>query len=208
MTWLTLVMFRELAYNPPHSNMFHMRVPTLLSIRPTVAQHSIVLLSRSVHPELFQLCRTQYIQRTNYNVRLDITSEGHVVTFSTPKGTLCEVVAADNQPLPVRRRLTGRTIACSDNFRIETKNQIRYETNFGVEHASKELFWRIQQQFGRSSGDHELLQVFGSSGRAILGAISYMHVEQRSRQFTVQAFHTFPDDYSIVKSYSTFTVMS
>ena len=40
--------------------------------------------------------------------------------------------------------------------------------------------------------------------RMALGALSYIHAEMRNRTLTVQAFHTFPDDYAIVKSQSVF----
>ena len=37
-----------------------------------------------------------------------------------------------------------------------------------------------------------------------LGAVSFLHAETRTRSLTVQAFHTFPDDYAIVKTQSVF----
>ena len=37
-----------------------------------------------------------------------------------------------------------------------------------------------------------------------LGAVSFIHAETRSRSLMVQAFHTFPDDYAIVKTHSVF----
>ncbi len=37
-----------------------------------------------------------------------------------------------------------------------------------------------------------------------MGAMSFIHVEARNRILQVQAFHTFPDDYAIVKSQSQF----
>jgi hypothetical protein len=39
-----------------------------------------------------------------------------------------------------------------------------------------------------------------------LGALSYINVETRTRCLLVQAFHTFPDDYAIVKSQSLFEI--
>ena len=39
-----------------------------------------------------------------------------------------------------------------------------------------------------------------------LGAVSYINVETRNRSLLVQAFHTFPDDYAIVKSQSLFEI--
>ena len=37
-------------------------------------------------------------------------------------------------------------------------------------------------------------------------ALSYINIESRNRSLLVQAFHTFPDDYAIVKSQSRFEV--
>ena len=49
-----------------------------------------------------------------------------------------------------------------------------------------------------------MLHRFESSGRIALGAVSYIGLEARDRSFKVQAFHTFPDDFAIVKSRSVF----
>ncbi len=51
-----------------------------------------------------------------------------------------------------------------------------------------------------------MLYRFDSSGRMALGAISYINLEARDRSLRVQAFHTFPDDYAIVKSQSLFEI--
>jgi hypothetical protein len=37
-----------------------------------------------------------------------------------------------------------------------------------------------------------------------IGALSYISVETRQRSLLIQAFHTFPDDYAIVKTQSVF----
>ena len=42
--------------------------------------------------------------------------------------------------------------------------------------------------------------------RMALGALSYINIETRNRRMFVQAFHTFPDDYAIVKSQSMFEI--
>jgi hypothetical protein len=39
-----------------------------------------------------------------------------------------------------------------------------------------------------------------------LGALSYVNVETRRRSMLVQAIHTFPDDYAIVKVESLFSL--
>jgi hypothetical protein len=49
-----------------------------------------------------------------------------------------------------------------------------------------------------------MLYTFDSSGRMAMGALSYIYLETRNRTLLVQAFHTFPDDYAIVKCQSSF----
>ncbi|RMF86875.1 MAG: DUF2617 domain-containing protein, partial [Planctomycetota bacterium] len=41
---------------------------------------------------------------------------------------------------------------------------------------------------------------FGSSGRMPCGAVSFIYTETRSKHLLIQAFHTFPDDFALVKS--------
>jgi hypothetical protein len=50
------------------------------------------------------------------------------------------------------------------------------------------------------------LHRFDSSGRMAMGALSYINFESRNRSLRVQVFHTFPDDYAIVKSQSLFEI--
>jgi hypothetical protein len=66
------------------------------------------------------------------------------------------------------------------------------------------MFWMVPNQLQSSQCDNELVHSFDSSGRIAFGAVSFMHVEEMDRQLSIQAFHTFPDDCSIVKSTTTF----
>ena len=68
------------------------------------------------------------------------------------------------------------------------------------------LFWTYQKELTQIGAREGLLHCFEPSGRFGLGAMSYINVESRDRSLRVQAFHTFPDDYAIVKSQSVFTL--
>ena len=65
-----------------------------------------------------------------------------------------------------------------------------------------EVFWTFQEELTQEGQCQGLLHTFHSSGRMALGALSYINVQSRNRTLLVQAFHTFPDDYAIVKSQS------
>jgi hypothetical protein len=178
----------------------------MLSIRPKVAEHALFVLGRSIHPELLTLHRSRTYERANYKARIDITSDGHVVTFSSAQSTVTEVVCSAQQQLPQKRRMAAHLFRNRTARMVETRRNIEYQIEYQLEQVGPGVFWMVHQQLANEPDEHDLLQNFGSSGRIPMGAISFVHVEQRERQFLVQALHTFPDDYLILKSFSTFSV--
>jgi hypothetical protein len=78
--------------------------------------------------------------------------------------------------------------------------------SFQLEPVQPEVFWTYQHELTNEGVRQGMLHRFDSSGRMALGALSYVNVETRNRCLLVQAFHTFPDDYAIVKSQSLFQV--
>lgn len=176
----------------------------MLSVRPKLAEMAFQLYGRTLHPELFDVHQSRQIERGPYTARLDITSAGHVVTWRKDGMTLTEVCASAESPLPQKRRLMSYRLRGERHDRMECRGGIVYQMNFQLELASREVFWNLQQELSRC-GDHSgLVHEFNANGRMALGAISYLHVETRSRTLLVQAFHTFPDDLAIVKTQSTF----
>ena len=69
------------------------------------------------------------------------------------------------------------------------------------------MFRMVQKQLGNSPTEG-LLHNFDASGRMALGALSYISIETRQRSMLIQAIHTFPDDYAIVKVESLFSLPS
>ena len=178
----------------------------MLSIRPKVAEHTLFLLGRSVHPELFHIHRSRLIKRSNYQLRIDITSDGHLLTFNSGTVTMSEVVCSAKQALPEKRRLISQVFRAKGMQVVEVKRHVCYQTKFEIEQVGPDVFWMVHAELSKPNEDRDLCQNFGSSGRIPMGAVSFIHVEERQKHIVVQSLHTFPDDYQILKSYSTFTV--
>jgi len=83
---------------------------------------------------------------------------------------------------------------------------VNYHVEFSLEPVERETFWTYQKALTQAGTQDGLLHCFESSGRFGLGALSYINLESRDRSLKVQAFHTFPDDYAIVKSQSVFSL--
>jgi hypothetical protein len=176
----------------------------VLSVRPKVAELAFQLYGRSLHPELFEVYKTRTVERGGYAAKIDITSAGHVVTFRYGGLTLTEVAASAQHPLPQKRRLLSYRLRGERNDRLECRGGVTYQVNFQLEPADPEIFWTFQRELADDSRRQGMLHTFDASGRMAMGALSYIYVETRNRSVHVQAFHTFPDDYAIVKSQSLF----
>ncbi len=176
----------------------------VLTVRPKVAELTFQLYGRSLHPELFHVHKTRTVERGGYLAKIDITSAGHVVTWRFGGLTLTEVAASAQHPLPQRRRLLSYKLRGERSDRVECRGGITYQTSFQLEPVAPEVFWTFQQELALDGLRRGLLHRFDASGRMGTGALSYINVETRNRSMLVQTFHTFPDDYAIVKSQSLF----
>ncbi len=177
----------------------------MLSVRPKVAELAFHVFSRSLHPELYAVHQSRQIQRTEYDAKIEITNCGHVITWNAGGMTICEVAMNAQQPLPRRRCLLSKPLKGSRTERADCRGGVTYRTHFQLEPVEPDLFWMVQQQLcnGPTEG---LLHTFEASGRMALGALSYISVETRLRSLLVQAIHTFPDDYAIVKIETLFSI--
>jgi Protein of unknown function DUF2617 len=179
----------------------------VLSVRPKVAELAFQLYGRSLHPELFKVFQSREVQRGGYSARVEITSAGHLVTWRYGGITLAEVACSAQHPLPKKRRLMSYKLKGERSDRVECRGGVVYQASFQLEPVSPEVFWTFQQELAHDGERNGLFHMFESSGRMALGALSYINVETRSRSFLVQAFHTFPDDFAIVKSQSLFKLL-
>lgn len=176
----------------------------MLTVRPRVAELAFQLYGRALHPELFEVHKSRCIARGGYQAKVDITSAGHIVTWRYDGLTLTEVAASAQHPLPQKRRLLSYKLRGERSDRVECRGGIVYQVSFQLEPIDPDLFWTFQRELANESERQGLLHTFDASGRMQMGALSYIHVETRNRSMLVQAFHTFPDDYAIVKSQSLF----
>jgi hypothetical protein len=178
----------------------------VLSVRPKVAELVFQLYGRSLHPELFEIQSSRTVRRGDYEATVDITSAGHVVTWRYAGLTLTEVATAAHHPLPQKRRLLSYRLKGERSDRMRCRGGPSYQVDFQLETVDPEVFWTFQQELCHDGERQGMLYRFSPSGRMALGALSYVNVETRNRSLLVQAFHTFPDDYAIVKSQSMFEI--
>jgi hypothetical protein len=180
----------------------------VVSARPKVNELSFQLFGRSLHPELFEVYRSQTIEHEKYVARIEITGSGHVVSWQHAGQWLTEVSCSAQHPLPQRRKLMGYRLRGQKNDRVECRGGVVYHVNFELEAVTPAVLQLFHQELAHEGEREGLFHSFASSGRMALGGQSFIHVETRKRGLLVKAFHTFPDDCAVVKSQSLFELPS
>jgi len=204
-TFATSLRARRRLFAAEHVTINSAGIHHVLSVRPKVAELVFQLYGRSLHPELFDVFASRTIKRGDYEVTAKITSAGHVIEWRYQGMTLTEVAASASHPLPLKRRLMSYKLRGERHDHMALDG-VRYRTQFQLEPVAPEVFWTYQQELHLDGIRNGLLHRFDSSGRMALGALSYINVESRNRSLIVQAFHTFPDDYAIVKTQSVYEI--
>jgi hypothetical protein len=177
-------------------------------VRPKIRELVFQLYGRPLHPELFEVSSSRTVQRGEYKAKIDITTCGQVVTWSYGGITLTEVVASADHPLPERKRLMSYRLKGERTDRVQCKGRVSYDVGFLLEQQEPEIFWHFQQELASDGERQGMLHLFSGNGRMAVGALSYINLETRDRKLLVQAYHTFPDDYAVVKSQSIFEISS
>jgi hypothetical protein len=162
------------------------------------------LYGRSLHPELFRRHAVRHVERGEFRAEIAITESGHTVSWTSGNLTLVEVATSDRQPLPKKRRLLSYPIQGERSDSLECANGVCYETSFQLEKVRPDVFWTFQQELSADSISQGLFHRFATRGRLAVGAISWVNVETRTKSLLLQAFHTFPEEFAIVKSQSIF----
>ena len=178
----------------------------MLSVRPKVTELVFQLYGRGLHPELFEILSTRTIERGGYSAVVSITNAGHLVTWQRGGLILTEVATSACQPLPQKRRLLSYRLNGERSDRMECRGGASYQMCFQLEAVDPQVFWSFQEELCVDGMKRGLLHRFESAGRLSLGAISWINIETRAKSLFLQAYHTFPDDMSIVKSQSLFEI--
>jgi hypothetical protein len=178
----------------------------VLSVRPKVTELVFQLYGRPLHPELFETYSSRTVSRGDYEAKIDITGAGHIVTWRYHGLILAEVATSAHTPLPQKRRLLSHRLKGERNDQVKTRGGAKYHVGVQLERVPPEVFWNYQTELFNDCETQGMLYRFDSSGRFALGAISYINIESRIRTLRIQAFHTFPDDYAIVKTQSVFEI--
>ena len=171
-------------------------------IRPRVAELVFQVYGRPLHPELFEILAQRTVRREDFEFTVWITRTGHVVTWENADVRLTEVAAAAEQPLPEKRRLLDYRLRGEHQGNLICAHGIHYQTSFQVEVLPPEIFYHVHEEIQADGHKRGLLHHFSPNHRLALSPLGFVTAEGRQGCLVLNTFHTFPDEYTIVKSQS------
>jgi hypothetical protein len=172
------------------------------SLRPRVSELVFRLYGRPLHPELFEIVASRKIQREDYELTVWITRTGHVISWKNQEIHLAEVASAADEPLPERRRLLSHKLRGEHNDTLPYAPQVGYQMSFQVEVLPPEIFLHVHDEILLDGGKRGLLHNFQPHMRLALAPLGFITVEARPGCLFLSSFHTFPDEYTVVKTQS------
>jgi hypothetical protein len=171
-------------------------------LRPRVSKLVFQLYGRSLHPELFDILALRKIQRDDYELTIWITRTGHVVTWQCQGVCLSEVTAEIEQTLPERRRLLNYRVRGEHSDGLCCAGGINYQMSFQVETLQPEIFAHVHEEILGDGNKRGLLCNFRPNHRLALAPLGLVIAESRPGCLIFTSFHTFPEEYTVVKSQS------
>jgi hypothetical protein len=175
---------------------------SLTAARPRVHDLVFQLFNRPLHPELFEILAERRVERDDQRLTVRITRAGHVITWEHNDVWLTEVAAAAADMLPTDGRLMSCRLRGEHLAEVESTPSVRYQMSVQVETLPLEIFLHIHDEIVADGAKRGFLHNFQPNHRLALAPLGFVTLEGRHDCLVIHAFHTFPDEHTVIKSQS------
>ena len=171
-------------------------------MRPRVEDLVFRLYDRSLHPELFDTLACRRVRRDGYALTVRITPTGHVLEWVGVAGRLTEVVTATGHVLPEGCRRLSLRFQGERRGRCDVGGGVRYQVGVQAEVLPPEVFVQVHEELAADGARRGVLFHFRPHHRLGLTPLGFVTAETVPGGLSVAAFHTFPDEFAVVKTQS------
>lgn len=170
--------------------------------RPSAGQLSYQLYARTIHPELFEICASEILILERYSLVTRICESGHVVELRHDGDVVTEVHTDGETELPKSGRVLSVGLKQCHDMTAEPHPGISIQASTQTEIVEPEVFERLSEEFLSDIPRATVAFEFGSRNRLRPDAVSLIFTDCAHNSIVVHAFHTFPDDWTIIRTQS------
>ena len=170
-------------------------------VRPRVADVVFRLYDRPLHPELFDAIAAKTVVRAGRRLTVRLTRTGHTLGWTDGAVHVEEVIAAADQELPEAGRRLAHRFDAGRRGRCEFPG-VTYQVASQVEVLELEQFVHLHAELVADGARKGLVYHCKEGNRVGLSPLGVVIVEALPRCLSVTAFHTFPDEFAVLKTQS------
>lgn len=172
--------------------------------RPDVTDLVFEVFERTVHPELLQIHAEAEWKHPTCSVKVQICDAGHVLSVRYHQYVITEVATSRLTPLPKHYRVYSHKLRGHQDGSINCAGGITYHVSFEIEKLEPEVFANYHQELASDSLKSQISHQFVNRSRLTPTPLSFLQLEATVNSLQVHTFHTFPDDFAVVKIQSRF----
>jgi hypothetical protein len=169
--------------------------------RPRVAELGFRVDTRCFHPELFETLAFRRVQRSDDLLQVRIIPTGHLLQWSLGEIAFTELLISQDSPLSTNHRKLQFPCVGSWRGRCE-QDGIVYGINGQLEKMTPEVFRQTHDELAADGLRRGLIFHFAPQQQLGYPPLSYLTVEAFPGGLSISAFHTFPDELSIIRTQS------
>ena len=167
------------------------------------------LYQRTLHPELFRILAAEKVSRRAYEADIWLIDGGHVISFTSGKNTLTEVIAMRSEPMAMPERGQILSTPCrGEKYHEDTYGgNLRYMISTQEEQLSQTLYEATKSEIACYAAKRELMSAEVPASGEAGASLSVLDIERCSDELRVQSFHLFDENLMVIKTQAIIEVL-
>jgi hypothetical protein len=172
----------------------------------SLGELTFFLYQRPLHPELFNIYASRQFFQGDYEVIIWITGGAHVVSAFAQGQCMTELICPPDQLLPKRGLLDQFPFRGERSHQCSWSKGLSYMMNLQVESMSTNLYRSTHNDLLNLAKKRGMFVSFPQWAKSDLVPFSYLDYEARHDELQLHAFHAFPEQHTVLKTQSLFTL--
>ena len=162
----------------------------------------LVVFDRALHPELFRHYADYRVEQGRYHADIWIVGLSHVVTVTCGARSLTELLVRESEVIPTRGVVTRFRLKGERDHERRTPDGWGYMISTQVETMDEALYKSVHFDLMRHAERRGWFVPYEQWSEGEMTPFSYVDHEARDSEFHVHAFHTYPQERTLVKTQS------
>jgi hypothetical protein len=172
-----------------------------------VSGRRVAIMTRVLDADWFDGRKHRRLQMfDDWRADVWVHDSGHAVIFSNQRMAFTEILSSQDLELPTDRIVWERVPDQEDFTMIQSGGSVRYQFNYEVEKTEPSIFRFLTHEMSMKPTPSDLVWRRSGGPRWSEMPISRIHVEYASHYLSVQTFHSFPQELTILRTQSLFEI--